>query len=131
MPKDDKMAGYYREDMNDDVVQFRHVIQQQIIKAIIEHCEAKSYILYYIATDPTHIHVLLGWRGFMKWEAVRRALKHSISKRLNEKFGKRQWLARGGSRKEVKQKPHFTYLIQTYLPSHRGLKWAKRSGSVQ
>ena len=124
LPSDERMAGYYRDDMNADVVCFDPSIQRVIIDAVIEHCRVKSYHVYAIATDPTHAHILLGWRGFVRWKDVRRALKYSISKQLNEHHGKRQWFARGGSRKQVKDRKHFEYLTRDYLPSHRGLKWA-------
>lgn len=129
LPKDDQMAGYYRDQMNADVVKFNRAVQSQMIKAVIAHCEHKSYVLYHIATDPTHVHVLLGWRGYVPWKSVRRALKHSISKRLNEHFGKRQRFARDGSRRQVKEKQHFDYLTTRYLPSHRGLKWSHRTNA--
>ncbi len=124
LPKDEKMAGYYRDQMNTAVVRFDRSIQSQMIKAITTHCELKSYKLYHVATDPTHVHVLIGWDGYVKWKSVRRALKQSISRRLNEHFDKRRWFAREGSRKQVKDRQHFDYLVTTYLPSHRGLTWS-------
>lgn len=73
LPSDGKMAGYYRDDMNAGVVSFDRSVQQLIIEAICEHCRVKSYDLYAVATDPTHIHVLVGWRGFVRWVDVRRS----------------------------------------------------------
>ena len=123
LPRDDMMAGYYREDMNAGVVVFNRAMQAQIIQAITGHCDVKAYRLYQIATDSTHVHVLIGWEGYVKWESARRSLKHSISSRLNQQFGKRQWLTRGGSRKRVEHRKYFDYLMTKYLPSHRGVKW--------
>jgi REP element-mobilizing transposase RayT len=122
------MAGYYRDDMKAGVVLFDRAMQRQVIDTVAEHCRVKSYELYAIATDPTHIHILVGWRGFIRWADVRRALKYSISKQLNEHGGKRQWFARGGSRKQVKDRKHFDHLKRVYLPSHRGLTWSCAGG---
>lgn len=39
-------------------------------------------------------------------------------------------LSRGGSRKRVRDKCHFDYLMQTYLAKHKGVKWFEDRGWV-
>jgi hypothetical protein len=125
LPADSHMAGYYRDAMRAEVVRFDKMVHRHMIKAVVEHCEMKSYLLYAVATDSTHAHILLGWHGFVRWADIRRGLKYSITRRLNERVARRQWFVRGGSRKQVKEKGHFNYLTGVYLPSHRGLKWSR------
>ena len=38
-------------------------------------------------------------------------------------FEKREWLVEGGSCKQVKDRKHFDYLRNIYLPKHYGWKW--------
>jgi len=94
-----------------------------VVDAILEHCTVKAWTAYAIATDPTHVHALLGWRVDAGWSDVRRGIKSTISRTLNRGFGRRQWLSEGGSRKQVSEPSHFEHLRRTYLPSHRGVCW--------
>ena len=41
---------------------------------------------------------------------------------------RREWFVEGGSRKRVKDRAHFDYLVTTYLPRHRGWKWSSEKG---
>ncbi|MEM9789803.1 MAG: hypothetical protein AAF842_05285 [Planctomycetota bacterium] len=120
---DTRMAGWYREAMTADVVRWDAAQQRAVIASVREKGEVKGWEVYAIATDPTHVHALIGWRSRETWEVLRRGLKSSITRRLNEVFGKQTWLTAGGSRKRVSDPDHFAYLRRTYLPSHRGVCW--------
>lgn len=123
LPTDGVMAGYYREAMSGDEVRFNQTAQRVVIEAARDYVRIKECLLYAVATDATHVHVLLGWRGYRPWVDARRGLKSTITRRLNQNVARRTWLARGGSRKRVSDPKHFRYLVRTYLPSHRGQKW--------
>jgi len=90
-------------------------------------------------TESTHLHFLVSWRDDRNWNTVRNALKMSLSLRLKRESGQASntprkemqiKLSRGGSRKRVENREHFDYLMETYLPSHSGLKWFKDRGFV-
>ncbi|MEO0586089.1 MAG: hypothetical protein AAF078_00455 [Planctomycetota bacterium] len=120
---DAQMAGWYREAMDSSVVEWTPAQQRSVIAAVRKHCTIKAWTAYAIATDPTHVHALIAWRDRTPWMTVRRGLKASISRALNEHSDRRKWLSEGGSRKRVTDQDHFDYLRKVYLPSHRGGCW--------
>jgi len=73
---------------------------------------------YAVGIDTQHLHTMLGWQDKRDAIALRRSLKHWLSRHLNAAYGKRQWWSRGGSVKRVKDQLHFNYLITEYLPKH-------------
>jgi hypothetical protein len=62
---------------------------------------------------------------------VRAKLRESLTRRLNRAIEPRQWFSKSPSRKQVKDQRHFDYLIDKYLPAHRGLKWCEGRGIFQ
>lgn len=122
-PKDKDMANRYLSRMPSDAVSFNHKAQAVIAKALREKCTLKGWRLYAVATDETHIHTLLGWTEFTPWEDVRRGLKSSLTRQLNQEITRQTWFSKSGSRKRVTDPKHFNHLMQTYLPSHRGVSF--------
>jgi hypothetical protein len=83
---------------------------------------------HYVASELTHMHVLISWRSDRAWEIVRKQLGWNATHTLNQRIKKRQWFAKSPSRKRVNDRRHFDYLTSTYLPRHSGLKWNPSSG---
>lgn len=125
---DEEMALHYRENLVGDVAYFDRTKQQVLINAAIEAFEYQAVRGHAVATESTHIHILVSWRTECSWELVRRRLRGSLTRQLNQASGKREWFAKQPSRKQVCERSHFEYLMQTYLPRHRGLKWRKELG---
>jgi REP element-mobilizing transposase RayT len=122
------MAEKYRSAMKETVVELQSDIQRIIIDAVLDSREKQRFETYYITTDATHVHVLVGWRDERPWLHLRSIIKGSISRRLNQDHHRRTWFAEGGSRKQVTDHVHFNYLVQRYLPKHRGWKWSPQGG---
>lgn len=122
-PTDEKLAGYYRDKMTQDAATFDRRAQQIIIDAAREKADIKGWTCYAIATDPTHAHILLGWRTSTPWLDARRGLKSSITRQLNARHTRRRWLTQSGSRRRITDPAHFDHLTHAYLPNHRGLTW--------
>jgi hypothetical protein len=122
------MAEKYRTSMKESAVIFGSVTQLAIIDSLIDSQKRQEFECYYIATDSTHVHILLGWRDEREWLHMRSIIKCSISRRLNQECGRRTWLVEGGSRKRVKDRAHFDYLVTRYLPRHDGWKWTPERG---
>jgi hypothetical protein len=64
------------------------------------------------------------------------ALKSSLSRRLNqisrnERDGSFLAFSRGASRKKVRDRKHFDYLMKTYSKKHNGLKWDEHLGYIE
>ena len=123
LPTDEQMAGWYRRDMSDDVVQFDRAAQRVIVDAVCRHCDALDYELYAVVTDQTHVHVLVGCKTYKAWGAVQRGLKSAISRGLNAELQPQQCLSRGANCKRIVDKSHFDHLMTHYLPSHRGVSY--------
>jgi len=109
--------------MTEEPVEFDDNLQKAIITALLDSREKQAFEVYFIATEPSHVHVLLDWRDERPWLRMRSTVKGSVSRSLNQKFHRRTWLAECGSRKRVADQSHFDYLRNKYLPNHRGWKW--------
>lgn len=131
LASDSKMAATYRANMHQDAVGFDTSIQQHLIDEILVAAEHQRFRCHYIATELTHIHVLVSWKNDRDWQVVRAKLRESLTRRLNRDVRRQQWFAKSPSRKRVRERKHFDYLVATYLPKHSGLKWCEGVGIVR
>ncbi len=123
LPSDPDEARRYGKRAKYEAVVFDAAVQQVLIDAACESCDRQGYTLHFVATEPTHVHLLVSWRSRRSWLRVRTGLKQSLTRQLNRRPGRRLWFAASGSRKRVKDQAHFEYLVNDYLPNHRGLQW--------
>lgn len=131
LPPDKEMAALYRAQAKDTAASFDEPVQRALIDEALIAAEKQSFRVHCVATETTHVHVLVSWRSDKTWQRVRAGLRQSYSRRLNHEFGRREWLVEGASRKQVKDRSHFDHLVQTYLPKHSGWKWRETEGFVQ
>jgi REP element-mobilizing transposase RayT len=110
------------------MVRFNADHQMVMIPCLLEAVQHIDCRPHFIATDPTHVHILVSWKNDRTWQRNRTSLKKSITLALKERFGRRPWLVEGSSRKRVRDEEHFQYLMSDYLPSHRGWKWSEARG---
>lgn len=128
-PTDPAMAMHYRARQQHPIISFDRSIQQALIAITQQACECQLLRLHGIATDTSHIHILISWSDRSKPIArIRQNLKQSLTRQLNERIRRAQWFSRGGSQKRVSDREHYDYLMNTYLPSHRGLGWFEGQG---
>ncbi len=123
------MATCYRENMCSDAVAFDREIQQVQIEAALEAFKHQPIRGHAIASESTHLHLLVSWNIARTWQIVRRQLRGSLSRRLNQVFERREWFSKQPSRKRVEDRPHFDHLMDVYLPRHSGLKWREGVGA--
>ncbi|NOZ40575.1 MAG: hypothetical protein GXP24_10155 [Planctomycetes bacterium] len=128
LPTDKHMAECYRKNQREETACFNRDVQRVMIGEAIEACTHQDLRGHGIATDPSHLHVLVSWKSERTWQAVRRSLRSSLTRRLNQEVERRTWFSKQPSRKQVKERSHFEYLLKTYLPKHRGLKWCEDCG---
>jgi len=119
--KDESMASSYRANQKYPTISFSKAHQKLIAASLRDVGPHLDVTIHAIAAEPTHFHVLASWNHERKWDSIRRSLRTAVSLALNGKFGKRVWLVRNSSRKQVKDDEHFVHLIAKYLPSHRGV----------
>lgn len=127
-PSDAGMARYYRANMAERPAAFTPRIQRALLDEFLTACDRQSYQPHAAAADKSHLHILVAWRTTRAWLRVRAGLQHSMSRRLNRDFGKRTWFVAHPSRKRVKDRAHYDYLVNTYFPRHRGWKWDRKRG---
>jgi REP element-mobilizing transposase RayT len=125
---DVQMASHYRSNLQDNAIEFTREMQQVMIDALQEACSFQDLRGHYVATESTHVHILVSWNTNKTWEDVRRGLRNSLTRQVNRAFEKREWFSKQPSRKRVADRKHFDYLVETYLPRHRGLKWRENVG---
>lgn len=104
---------------------FDNDIQEILILGAHDICSRRSWRLHAVGTDPSHVHIVVSWRGYLPVKEAIRQLKNVLSyllgKTLNERG--RRWVVTNASRKRVMNSKHLTHLIETYLPDHPGLFW--------
>ncbi|MCI0357156.1 MAG: hypothetical protein L0211_01555 [Planctomycetaceae bacterium] len=129
LPQDMRAASEYRRLMTDDAVTLDELHQRAMIDEVHIAATHQSFRTHFVATEPTHIHVLVSWQDDERpFEKLRASIRQSLSRRLGRDFGKREWLSEGGSRNRVSNQEHYDYLVCTYLPRHSGWKWSEVKG---
>jgi REP element-mobilizing transposase RayT len=132
LPQDTRAAKQYRSVMHGDEVLFGDQEQRALIDEVHVAAQHQQFRVHYVATEPTHIHILVSWHDEERqFEKLRAGIRQSLSRRLGKEFGERQWLSEGGSRRRVGNQEHYDYLVGTYLPEHSGWKWSEEKGLHQ
>jgi len=128
LPQDMQKHRLYANAMTEETATFYSEHQRCAIETLIKSQTPQRLELHSVATDPTHLHALLAWRDERNIVAMRGLVKGSISRGLNVGMQHRTWLSDGGSRKQVRNREHFDYLMTVYLPKHSGWKWSLAKG---
>ena len=123
-----RVAEAYRKRQRESVARFDETAQDLIVDELQNAAEFRRFRLHGIATDPTHVHLLVSWDDERPFEEVRRGVRESVTRRLSE-HERRTWFSHRGSRKRVHDRGHFEHLMTRYLPSHRGLCWFEDQSS--
>jgi hypothetical protein len=131
LPPDRDMAMQYRDNMVHDVVKFDGAAQRSLVDEAVAACSYQQLMCHFIATELTHAHLLVSWKTDRAWEIVRRKLRESLTRRLNHDICRQKWFSKSPSRKRVRDRKHFDYLMTRYLPRHSGLKWCEGRGLYQ
>jgi REP element-mobilizing transposase RayT len=124
LPPDEKLARVYRDRSREQRASFNDAIQRILLDEFRIACEKQRLSGHFMATDPSHLHLLVSWPDERGWSIIRNGLKQSFTRRLHRDIASRTWFSDGASRKQVKDREHFEHLIDSYLLSHRG--WKRR-----
>ena len=127
LPPDPEEAARYRARQKETSASFDEAVQLLVIEEAIVTAEKRGFRLHAVAIESTHVHVLMSWADDRTYQQLRRGLRESISRRLNAHL-RRRWLEQCSSSKQVKDRKHFDYLMDEYLPSHSGWKWTVGKG---
>jgi hypothetical protein len=124
-PPSATVAQFYNVRAKQSPVYFDDRKQQVITWIVLDACRRRAWRLHCVAFEPSHVHLLVSWRSNDSWQVVRRKIKNLIGWALSKEFAAegRKWMVRRGSRKRVRERGHFEYLMTRYLPRHRGFFW--------
>jgi REP element-mobilizing transposase RayT len=125
LPPDPEMAKWYDSHAKFGRMNFEREIQLLLTRETHAICQRRGWRLHGVGNEETHLHALISWKEFLKSSVVAGQLKGALSHHLGQQIGPagRKWFSRGASEKCVLDQAHFTYLVETYLPSHSGVFW--------
>jgi len=134
LPPDPEMARHYDDAATQPPVNFSDKHQHILIEGALDIASRREWRVHAVASEPTHVHFLISWHdenaSHTTWMHVRDKLKSLLGMMLTQHFhpGERghKWFVRKGSRKRVRDREHFEYLMKTYLPRHDGRCWSER-----
>ena len=121
-------ARWYRRLQRDDATEFDGEAQKELIGGSRDAAIARGLSLYAVATEPTHLHLLVAWPFDELPAKMRTSIKSTLTRRLNAARQRRQWFGRGGHDRRVRDAEHFEHLRDVYFPKHTGWKWDRRIG---
>jgi REP element-mobilizing transposase RayT len=129
-PPDPRLAQSYAAAARHPPFQFASDTQRLLIATALDVCRRRKWRLHAGATEPTHLHLLVSWRGQARWQDVRGKIRNILSLELSKHKGVkgRPWFSHGASRKRVHNREHFDYLVHQYLRKHSGVKWFEDRG---
>jgi len=130
-PPNPRLADAYRGEASDEPFVMDGATQRFVIDVVRGVGARRDWRIHAVACEPSHVHILVSWETDATWGAVRAKFKNIIALELSKRHGQegRHWLSDGGSRKRVKDRRHFDYLVTTYLPKHRGEQWYQGEGA--
>jgi len=127
-PPDTRTTEEYDLRAKQEPVWFDERTQREILQLTEQVCRDEGWVLEAAGYDPSHVHDVISWRGFMAWQEVDRKLKNLLVLKLNRLHGtpgKRWFARRHGAPRRVKDRKHLDYLLKTYLPDHPGVFWRR------
>jgi hypothetical protein len=124
-PPNSALARSYDRNSKHEPIEFSRRHQTTIAWIALDACRKRGWRLHTVAFEPSHVHLLISWQSSDNWQLVRGKLKNLIAWALTKEFESKgtKWMVRKGSRKRVRDRKHFDYLITKYLPKHRGYFW--------
>lgn len=99
--------------------------QKLAIEGLQRAAQHSNCRLHYVATDRTHVQVLVSWQHDCHWKQQRAHLRKAIVANLQKMRGRETWLSEGSSRKQIRDQWQFDQLVNEKLPKYRGLKWSE------
>ncbi|MEO0587172.1 MAG: hypothetical protein AAF078_05980 [Planctomycetota bacterium] len=127
LARDNGMSESYRTQMKGNSVLLTDS-QRDTVVDVVRRSAAKTKVrLHACAVEPTLVHLLASRSDERTWERVRASLKRSLTLELNERYERKAWWSRGGSRRRVMGAEHFDELVERYLPAH-SMCWREGDG---
>ena len=117
-PPSSDSAIQYRRNMQQQAVCFDATAQQYLIDEAVRAQSFQRVQMYAVATDSTHVHLVVAWTDDREPLAIRSQLKSSLTRALNRGFEKRRWFVSKAGSTPVEDEEHLHHLVHDYLPKH-------------
>ena len=85
LPTDKQAAASYRSRQVEETSHFDPDTQILLIEELKVTSEHRRFRLHAVATEPTHVHVLVSWHDERPFESLRRGIRESLTRRLNRR----------------------------------------------
>ena len=128
-PPDPEKAQRFDQLARQERVRFYLDLHPTIIDGCRDICHRRGWRLHQVVVVSSHVHALVSWRDrATTWHVARDTIKRLLGWMLakHTSLTGRKWFSRGGSRKRVRDRDHFNYLMTDYLPKHA---MGRRGGS--
>lgn len=125
LPPDPEMAKWYDSNAKFGRVDFESEIQRLLVRESYAICARRKWRLHAIGNELTHLHQVVSWNGFVRYQFVVGQMKGALSRALGLQIGPvgRKWFTRGSSERRVTRREHYDHLLEPYLPGHSGIFW--------
>jgi len=119
-PPREGLARHRAGTATHEPVTFNADQQDLLLAAAREICNRRNWRCHAVAATPTHVHVLLSWRGFLPVQQTVATIKRLLGLALSRHAGSagHRWFSRGSDTKRVRDRKHLDCLIEQYLPKH-------------
>jgi len=104
-PENPVREAWSRDCMRFDPVHLTLEQRKEVENAIADVAKRYNWTIHANAAQSDHVHVVI--TAMREGEQLRDALKAAATRRLNEKFGKREWWAEKGSAKYLWERDYF------------------------
>lgn len=127
LPPDPEMARRYDQRAKHQRVRFDDAMQRVIVDGTRDICSRRNWRLHHAVCVFSHMHALVSWCDDVDaavdvadWQFVRDTLKRLLGWMLakHTQQAGRTWFVRKGSRRRVRDRARFDYLMKSYLPDH-------------
>ena len=131
-PPNERMARLYRLAATHDEQVLSDHDQQLLVEEAQRACLHQGLMLHLVATEPTHVHVLVSWTSDKSFKRVQAAVKQSFTRALRADRGdQRPIFSRGAGHTQIRDQAHFDHWMHEYGPSHTGWKWRADKGTYK
>ncbi len=121
-----KLAKHWTRTARFPVVYWHREDQEILLHAVLESARRRNWEIYAVATQTTHLHIIVAWQTQDSPNKVQQTLKQIMSLQMGRTYGYgRRWLARNGQPQRVKNGAHLRHLLYGYLPSQAIIFWRR------
>ena len=116
LERDAKRELFARDKMTQRPVYLTQEQRQFVENVMPDICQKGKWLYHIAACQVDHLHLLVS--SDVEPKKIRRWLKQWLTMALNDKFGKRQWLAEFGSTKYLFEEGYFEAVYE-YIKAQR------------